>query len=211
MRPQEIQGMLVCMMKRIPTFTYYIGALLLVLLIAATTAPPSSQQLQPAPGQPTLMTLPADYRETFVLYAAVDRVDNVTRRLYIEPNALAQWVRGDPLPDGTQLIIEVYDVRMGLNGLPLQDDLGRLIPTQIGGNIHMAEKRSTWELQELATSSRVGDWNFASFDAVTFESSSENVNDCFTCHDTAHQRDFVFSRPLLAQFLLVLSHSGYEG
>lgn len=189
------------MMKRIPTPLFYFGALLLVLLIAAATSRPGEMTSAELPPNPTLMTLPADYRETFVLYAAVDRVDNVTRRLYIEPDALAQWMRGEPLPDGTQIIIEVYDVRQGITGTPLLDDERRFIPTQISGNIHMAEKRSTWELQDLATSSRVGDWNFASFDPVTFDSTSENVNDCFTCHDTAHPRDFVFSRPLLAEFI----------
>lgn len=190
------------MMRRPLTPLLYIGALLLVLLIAAVTANEAEPvQEEALPPRPTLISLPTDYRETFVLYAAVDRVDNVTRRLYIEPGALAQWMRGEPLPDGTQLVIEVYDVRLGLNGLPLLDAERQMIPTQISGNIHVAEKRSTWELQDLATSARVGDWNFASFDPVTFQSTSENVNDCFTCHDTAHRRDFVFSRPLLSAYV----------
>lgn len=187
------------MIKRLPTPILYIGAVLLILAVAIATAP--AAEPDPEPPLPTMMTLPEDYRERFILYASVDRVDHVTRRLYIEPDALAQWMQGDPLPDGTQFIIEVYDVRLGLNGAPLLDNFGNMIPTEISGNIHMAEKRSTWELQDLATSSRVGDWNFASFDPVTFESTSENVNDCFTCHDTAHQRDFIFSRTLLADYV----------
>jgi len=187
------------MIKRLPTPILYVGALLLVLAIAVATSTTAEPETEPP--LPTMMTLPEDYRETFVWYASVDRVDNVTRRLYIEPNALAQWMRGEPLPEGTQFIIEVYDVRQGLSGTPLLDDMGQMIPTEISGNIHMAEKRSTWELQDLATSSRVGDWNFASFDPVTFESTSENVNDCFTCHDTAHRRDFIFSRPLLEDYV----------
>ncbi|MCA9914029.1 MAG: cytochrome P460 family protein, partial [Anaerolineae bacterium] len=163
------------MKMKLPTPLFYIGALLLVLLIAAATSRPDEISSPELPPNPTLMTLPANYRETFVVYAAVDRVDNVTRRLYIAPDALAQWMRGAALPDGTQIIIEAYDVRLGLSGTPLRDDAGYFIPTEISGNIHMAEKRSTWELQDLATSSRVGDWNFASFDPVTFESTSENV------------------------------------
>lgn len=176
----------------------YGSVLLLVLILAASLSQPEAPQ---EPPRETLMALPTNYQENFIHYATVDRVDEVTRRLYISPDALDQLELGEPLPDGARLVIEVYDVRRNLGGGLQSDANGHLIPTQLAGNIHMAEKRSTWQLQDLATSSRVGDWNFASFDQDTFVSTSENVNDCFTCHDTASRRDFVFSRPILDNYL----------
>jgi hypothetical protein len=139
------------------------------------------------------MTLPADYRTTFVKYAVVDRPDDITRTLYIDPESFAALQRGSPLPNGSRIVIEAF------NGTPDAD--GRLTPGEMIPFIHMAEKRKSWRLDELHTSAKVGDWNFASFESATGAPSDpntpgENLNDCFTCHDSSASptRDFIFSR-----------------
>lgn len=70
--------------------------------------------------------------------------------------------------------------------------------------IHVAEKRHSWRIEALQTAVRVGDWNFASFEAVTGQTADpnipdENINDCFTGHDVSASptRDFIFTRRLV--------------
>lgn len=168
---------------------YGIGVLaILAVAIIARPAPLPATVALTGP-----MTLPADYRTSFIQYAVVDRPDGLTRILYISPESYAALQQGAPLPEGTRIIIEAY---AGTEG---QD--GRLIAGEMQPFIHMAEKRKSWRLDELHTSAKVGDWNFASFEAATGTEADpnipgENLNDCFTCHDSSASptRDFIFTR-----------------
>lgn len=166
-----------------------------VLMLAALTR---TEPPQPRMGP---MVLPENYRETFVQYATVDRVDGIVRHIYVDPLAIEDWRRGQPLPDGTRIVIEPFNGRTDSNGEFVLDD-DRLVPHGFAGHIHMAEKRESWSLDELATSSRVGDWNFASFSVETGEHTDENINDCFTCHDaSANGTDFIFTVPILGRYV----------
>lgn len=183
-------------MQNRASWIFYALLVVGVLMLAALT------RSAPPPPRTGAMVLPTDYRERFVQYATVDRPDGITRRIYVDPQALAGWQRGQPLPDGTRIIIEAFYGRTDAAGNWLMDDANRLIPHDFADHIHMAEKRDSWRLDELATSSRVGDWNFASFDTQTFAPSGENINDCFTCHDaSANSTDFVFTVPLLGRYV----------
>jgi len=169
------------------------GIVMLVILgVAAKFRPPAL----PAPvvtEQTGPMALPMDYRTSFIQYEVVDRPDNITRTLYISRDSFAALQRGEPLPNGTRIIIEGFHGAQGADG--------RLVAEEMLAFVHMAEKRRSWRLDELHTSAKVGDWNFASFDATTGAIAdpnivSENLNDCFTCHDSnaSPTRDFIFSR-----------------
>jgi hypothetical protein len=159
---------------------------------------------RPVPLPPTValtgpMTLPADYRTSFIQYAVVDRPDGVTRTLYISPESYAALQSGAPLPNETRIVIEAFEGTPGENG--------RLVAGEMVPFIHMAEKRESWQLDELHTSAKVGDWNFASFESETGVPSdpnilSENLNDCFTCHDSSASatRDFIFTRRTIDVF-----------
>ncbi len=173
---------------------YGLGLALLLLAGIVTRAP--APVPQPAAGP---MSLPPDYRTQFVHYATVDRSDAVSRNLYIDPASLAALRAGQPLPEGTRIIIEAFDGEPG--------PAGRLRQTQVQPFVHMAEKRSTWRIEDLQTAVRVGDWNFASFDQTTgqpapADAPGENLNDCFVCHDVSAtaRRDFVFTQRLLAAY-----------
>lgn len=166
------------------------GVLLTAGVVARTQ--PEPDPIPPRTGQ---IILPDNYRETFVRYLTVDRSDDLTRDLYIHPDILTQLERGEPLPEGTQIVIEAYRGTW-------QGD--RLVKQDIEPFIHVAEKRSNWSLTELPVSSHVGDWNFASFESDTRQPSTENLTDCFNCHDDAASitQDFVFSRRAIDQFAL---------
>lgn len=167
------------------------GIVVLAVLAAAILSRPA-----PLPLTVSLtgaMTLPTDYQTSFIQYAVVDRPDGITRTLYISPESYAALQRGTPLPNGTRIIIEAFA------GTP--DENGRLAAGGMLPFIHMAEKRESWRLDELHTSAKVGDWNFASFESETGvvadpNAPGENLNDCFTCHDSnaSPTRDFIFTR-----------------
>jgi hypothetical protein len=154
--------------------------------VIPTAAPTADATATYPPGREP-MALPPDYRDTFVNYARVDRSDGISRNLYISPDSMAAVAAGQPLPEGTTLIIEAYfSDGVGSDGRLSQDTLDP--------EIHMAEFRSTWRIEDLAASSHVGGWNFGAFDYDTGEVVAETpLNDCFSCHEGAQRTEFVFS------------------
>lgn len=178
----------------------YILILILVLGLGAWQRMTKPPELSPIL-RTGAMQLPPDYRTRFVHYLTVDRVDNTIRYLYIEAESLARLERRAALPEGSQIVIEAYYAALDDSGNPLRDSRGHFIAGAMFEHIHMAEKRSTWQIEDLATTTGAIDWNFMSFDAQTFQRSSENRNDCFACHDGAFSRDMIFSRPRLDDFL----------
>ena len=170
------------------------------LLALATDTGQESAAVQPTitptlpPGREPI-ELPDDYRDTLVHYATIDRIDGISRDLYISPQAIDALVQGQPFPDRTIVLIEAFES----SG---RDDDGRLIRTDADPEVHLAEARSTWQIADLAASSRVGNWNFGAFDvrdASVFESTG--LNDCFSCHEAVSNRNFLFTEHLLEAFV----------
>lgn len=168
-----------------------------ILLVASQTSGNVGQVIMPTatidpnlPPERWPIQLSTDYQDELVHYATVERVDGVVRRLYISPQAIDAVRTGEALPDGTQIVIEAYRPEDGDN------DDRRLDP-----EIHVAESRSTWEIADLSASSRVGNWNFGAFNANNGYAMPEvGLNDCFSCHESVSNRNFLFSNPQLQQF-----------
>lgn len=147
------------------------------------------------------MALPANYAETLLHYATVDRSDGITRNLYISLAAIEALARGEDFPERTQVVIEAFAAATDPTGRPLRDAQGRLIPAERDPEIHMAERRSTWRLADLSTTSRLGDWNFGAFDYADGAPVTDAfLSDCFSCHESAHRREFVFSLRLMLAY-----------
>jgi len=160
---------------------------------AAPNTPPTITATY-APGREPI-ELPLDYRDRLVHYATIDRSDGVSRDLYISPQALDAVRAGERLPDRTLVVIEAF----ATSG---RGEDGRLIRETADPEIHLAEARSTWEIADLAATSRVGDWNFSALDARDGSIVTETpLNDCFSCHEGASSRNFLFSEPLLEAFV----------
>ncbi len=146
------------------------------------------------------ITLPANFRDELIHYMTVDRVDEVTRNLYISPQALEAVRNGDSIPENTLIVIEAFNAARNPDGSVQTDDDGWLIPGEPLEEIHVGERRSTWQISDLAASSHLGGWNFAAFDFDTQLPVSSTLNDCFSCHDAADRREFIFSFPQLNRF-----------
>lgn len=188
------------MMKRFLPLLY-LALIVLVLVFAALNRrqPPAAL----AVGEPVPMSLPTDYRERFVLYLQVDRVDLTVRHVYVLPESLEAIAAGETLPYGTQIIIEAYHAQLDIFGKPLEDENGRFVAGEMFPQIHMMEKRDNWTVDDLPSPVGVIEWNFASFNYDSFLPSTENRNDCLTCHDSAaFRRDLVFSRRFMEAYAL---------
>lgn len=181
----------------------YSAILIAVLAFAAmnrTELPslPEQQSIVVATGS---MSLPENYQEEFILYMVVDRIDATVRFLYTRPDVLENIETGEPLPFGTQIIIETYHAQTDLQGNVLKDENGRFIAGEQFPNVHMMEKRDDWTVEELPSPIGAIDWNFTSFVGETGLVSDENRNDCMACHDgAAFRRDLIFSRRILDRY-----------
>ena len=180
----------------------YVVGLCGILALAAMNRPGNEPPVLLTPTRTSPMSLPPDYRETYVQYLVVERVDNTVRHVYIQPEALDNLQRGEPLPIGTQIIIEAYHADRNFAGQVQRDANRHLIAGEMFPTIHAAEKRTEWDAAAIANSTRLNGWNFETFDSQTLQPAFENRNDCFVCHDTsAFRRDFIFTRSLIDDFI----------
>jgi|GEM_PF-1963440 len=173
---------------------------------AQTTSPRPTATVLPTlvPNNSTIgrepMVLPPNYQTSLIHYATVDRIDGKSRNLYISPHALDALADENPLPDYTVIVIETFFAERDSNGDLVYDEDGRFIQDELDPDIHAAEKRSTWQISDLNTTTSI-DWNFAAFTAGSGDPIHKDINDCFSCHESAASRDFVFSVALLQGYL----------
>jgi hypothetical protein len=169
----------------------------LVLAVAALGGAALAQPAGYTPG-PLNIELPADWQTRFIRYATVDRPDRrIIRHIYVNPESAAAARPGQPLPDGTLLVMADTRARLDAAGNPLLDLAGRFIPEPGWIAIGVQEKRAGWG-EGLPADIRNGTWEYARFNpdgtrlatATTFES----VRACYACHIQARSRqDFAFT------------------
>ncbi len=136
---------------------------------------------------PDEVKFPENYQTEFVNYLDVDRYDRKrVRRMYISAEALETAIPGEPLPDGTVLIMEDHDARLGADETLQFDDAGRLIAEEAVGNIFVMEKNSAWSTDN-------GNWDYAWYLADGTPRPEATFEGCFSCHASRAERDFTFT------------------
>jgi hypothetical protein len=164
------------------------GALAAGLALAQTAPPPAGY----TPG-PHNISLPDGWETRFVRYATVDRADRkIIRHLYVNPEAFAAARPGQPLPQGTLIIMADTKARLAPDGTPLLDQQGRLIPEPGWIALGVQEKRPGWGAG-YAPEKRNGEWEYARF-LGDGRRNDASVEACFTCHiQTRSKEDFAFN------------------
>jgi Cytochrome P460 len=131
---------------------------------------------------PDKVRIPMDYATTYVKIATIDRYDNKTvRTVYMNREAWEAAKPGQPLPDGTTLILEGRPAKLGADGQPALDADGRFMP---GDNIVLIatqQKRSGWGT-EYADNIRNGEWEYAVFQTNGSLNTGANLQPCMQCH-----------------------------
>jgi hypothetical protein len=147
----------------------------------------------PAAAGPERIAWPADFADAFILYLQVDRHDrNRVRFMYVNPEADAQARGGEPLPDGTVLIMADRDAALDGAGKPVLGPDGRFVATGDFTNVFVMEKRAGWG-EDQPADMRNGDWDYAWFQPDGTLKPDAQYGGCFACHAYREERDFTFT------------------
>ena len=121
---------------------------------AATVLALATGSLQAGPER---VAFPAGYRESFVNYLDVDRMDRKrVRKMYVNRAAHDAARAGEDLPAGTILIMEDHNARKNADDILMTDADGRLIAGDAVTNLFVMEKRAGWDTDN-------GQWEYAWF------------------------------------------------
>jgi hypothetical protein len=160
----------------------FLGLGLLMGLLAAASAVAG----------PEKVALPKDYRTRFTLFSIVDRPDlKGVRFAYVNPEALQSARPGQPVPDGTVLVMETRKAKLDPAGQPVRDADGRFVATDEVMSIFMQEKHQGWGA-EYPPEKRNGEWEYAWYTPDGSRKTDVKLDFCFTCHKSRTDRDYTF-------------------
>ena len=150
------------------------------------------------------IVVPANYRQTFTHYATVDRADGdgAVRVLYITSAAIPVFQKTGVFPDGTMVIMEIYQPHTAADGSIQHDPSGHFVP----GSLHSVLVKlkvgtaSTPVSTAVAPTVNQRGWVYAAFDATTGTVDGFNQPLCQSCHLRAQAWDDLFTRPELLAF-----------
>jgi cytochrome c553 len=148
--------------------------------LPGATAGAAPSALLPAVAE-THVGFPANYRSSFTKYLTMNFPESKQLRyFYANPVAMKAAGTGEPLPDGSMILVEVYSARLDEQGNPVQDSDGFFAPGELKGYAAM-ERQAGWGavLPEML---RNENWNYAPFTTEKVVRSGFNQAVCFACH-----------------------------
>ena len=146
----------------------------------------------PAFAGPDQIKFPDGYASRFVSLGGIDRYDSKSvRTVYINPEAFAAFKAGQPLPDGTMLVLEQRPAKLGADGQPALNSEGHFTPDGPIAMVAIQQKKKGWGA-DIPETIRNGDWEYAVYDIDGKLRTSANVQPCFTCHKPREKDDFTF-------------------
>jgi hypothetical protein len=142
---------------------------------------------------PERVGFPNGFEANWVLYNTVDRPDRKRARfMYVNPEADAATRPGEPLPDGTVLVMADRNAKLDASGNPVLDAEGRIVPEGDFTAIFVMEKQFGWG-QGQPPNMRNGDWDYAAFKPDGTLNTETDTAGCFTCHNNRPAHDFTFT------------------
>jgi hypothetical protein len=142
---------------------------------------------------PARIAYPRDFEKTFHLYNVTDRFDGKhVRFMYINREAAAALKPGQPLPDGTIVVMHLRAAQLDAAGNVVLDADGRMKPTERTLAVMVQEKRKGWG-EAIPANLRNGDWDYAAFRPDGTPNPEARLDSCFTCHLNRKTRDFTFT------------------
>ncbi len=148
---------------------------------------------------PDRIEFPKDYQKTFSNYLNAERQNGKQlARFYANDVASNGIGKYGELPDGSILIMEVYNAKAGPDGKPMRSKkLDRLIRGDLAA-VMVKQKGAGWGKDYSGEGMNVGDWEFAGFkaDGKLLE---KNFADCRSCHSALEDTKYVFSYEHLAK------------
>ena len=166
-----------------------------LLAILTVIAPASAQT-------PAVVAYPQDYQARLVKYAVVDRLDGMSRDLYVSPAAI-EALRRDPrlkeFPAGVLFALDVHSARE--IGRDAKTHTPRFEVTPAGRLVRSKDERTLHLMEKVRPGFGSQNWAFGGFDPATAEPLKLQLpGDCHLCHQAAVMSDMTFSLNLLKRF-----------
>lgn len=155
---------------------------LLVFLISTHDTSDNADTVNGSDLEISGVQLPADFRDTLVHYATVERRDGTIRDLYINAEAVEAVRNRGFLPDDTIMVIEGFDGQRDDDGELLIDTDGHYVKDTPLEMIHVAHQNSQWQAEDFVDDTRLANWNFGSFNSASLNPFDEPIAPCFQCH-----------------------------
>lgn len=138
------------------------------------------------------IAFPTGYASKFKNYLSSDRVQNPDQiiRLFANDVAMSGAKNGQPLPEGSVLVGEIYAAKKDAGGNVIVSSLGRRVSDKLVA-VAVMEKRKGWG-ERFPEGLRNGDWDFAIF-SPKGEKLDKDLNACRSCHAPLASTDHLFS------------------
>lgn len=155
-----------------------------------------------AGGTPEFVAFPAGYSEQ-ENYMSQNRIGQEQyARMYAHKNLLQAISDGNPVPEGSTIVMEVYEPKRDQDKNPLRDSSGTYLPSHLKA-IAVMEYRNEWP-EEMPASERSGNWGFALYNKNGTPKANEL--DCTGCHWQLRRVNYLFTTVPMKNY--IANHTG---
>ncbi len=163
----------------------------------AAFALPAALALGAAALEDRSLAFPSDYRTSFSNYLISDRLGQEDQIMNFWANDIARKAAqaGEPLPDGSVLVAEIYKAKKDDSGEVIESQLGRRIAGEMSVILVM-ERKAGWA-EQYPDDLKVGGWEFEAF-SPTGENLNRDTTACRECHQPLADTEYTWSYPHMA-------------
>ncbi len=141
----------------------------------------------------TDFVFPADYKDTFTKYTTINfpAPRNQVRTYWANDTAIEAARAGQPLPDGSFILVEIFPATLDAAGQPTVNADGSWAHGDLAQ--YTAMTRETGRGATVPELLRNEDWNYAVFRADLTVNAGNNQASCLSCHVPLPATSFLFT------------------
>jgi len=146
----------------------------------------------------TGVTFPEGYKDTFTKYHTINFPATKQVRYYYANKVAATTAKaGQPLPDGSVLLAEVYAAKLDADKKPVVGSDGFYVADKLLAYTAMA-REAGWG-KDIPEMLRNADWNYAVFTTDKQHRPGVNQAECLACHKPLDKASYTFTLKQLAE------------
>jgi cytochrome c553 len=146
----------------------------------------------------THVTFPGDYKGSFTKYHTINFPKTKQVRYYFANKVAVQAAKkGDPLPDGSVLFVEVHAAKLDADKQPVMGADGFFVPAKL--LFYTAMARGAGWGADIPQMLRNGDWNYTVFTTKKQHRPGVNQATCLACHKPLDKVSYAFTLKQLAE------------
>lgn len=144
---------------------------------------------------PERINFPADYKASFTHYHSGERMNGEQyAKIYANDVAMQAARDGGAMPNGAQVVMEIFKPKLDTNGEPARDADDSLMPGDLAA-IAVMETGAGWGAA-YPEDIRAGDWDFGLFDTAGGIKKDDSTA-CVECHAPYGDSAFMHSYEML--------------